>query len=331
MSQVAQKTNHSGKKMRWVRSNRNLATESDQISLQSYLQEVAGVELLTKEKEFELAQAVQKGCQQARQDLAGANLRLVLSMARRYVGSGMSFLDLVQEGNLGLLEAVDKFDPEKGFRFSTYACWWIRQAITRAIANKGRTVRLPVHIHDVVQKYSRLTEGKSNLTSQDDKFSEISQELFPVCQETLRRKLSRSLKRSVEANDGEYVARLEELQSESMRRLRTVLLIAQDPVSLETPLGNDGQETNLGQMLPNSDCEMTRYLRGQEWDWLMSHLSGRELDVLRQRYGLEGATPRTLNDLAEEMGVSRESVRQVEVKALKKLRSVLLKDGGWNN
>lgn len=323
MSQVAQRSNNSGKKMRWVRSSRNLSAESDQISLQSYLQEVASVELLTKEKEFELAQGVQNGDQQARQELAGANLRLVLSMARRYVGSGMSFLDLVQEGNLGLLEAVDKFDPSKGFRFSTYACWWIRQAITRAIANKGRTVRLPVHIHDVVQKYSRMTESKATSNS----FAEITQELFPIDQETLRRKLSRSLKRPVEANDGEYVARVQELQGESMRRLRTVLLIAQEPVSLETPLGHDGQESNLGSMLPTSDCEMAAHLRAQEWDWLMSHLNEKELDILRQRYGLEGAQPRTLNELAEEIGVSRESVRQVEVKALKKLRSVLLKDG----
>ncbi len=309
--------------MRWVRTNRNLSTESDQLSLQSYLQEVSGVELLTKEKEFALAEAVQNGDQQARKELAGANLRLVLSMARRYVGSGMSFLDLVQEGNLGLLEAVDKFDPHKGFRFSTYACWWIRQAITRAIANKARTVRLPVHIHDVVQKYSRLTEGKAN----ENSFAEISQELFPIDQDTLRRKLSRSLKRQVETQDKEYVTRFQELQGESMRRLRTVLLIAQEPVSLETPLGTDGQETSLGSMLPTSDCELAAHLRTQEWDWLMSHLNEKELDVLRQRYGLDGAQSRTLNELAEEMGVSRESVRQVEVKALKKLRSVLLKDG----
>jgi|EP01012_Entosiphon_sulcatum_P003079 RNA polymerase primary sigma factor len=321
MSQVAQRS--AGKKMRWVRTNRNLSTESDQLSLQSYLQEVSGVELLTKEKEFALAEAVQNGDQQARKELAGANLRLVLSMARRYVGSGMSFLDLVQEGNLGLLEAVDKFDPHKGFRFSTYACWWIRQAITRAIANKARTVRLPVHIHDVVQKYSRLTEGKAN----ENSFAEISQELFPIDQDTLRRKLSRSLKRQVETQDKEYVTRFQELQGESMRRLRTVLLIAQEPVSLETPLGTDGQETSLGSMLPTSDCELAAHLRTQEWDWLMSHLNEKELDVLRQRYGLDGAQSRTLNELAEEMGVSRESVRQVEVKALKKLRSVLLKDG----
>ena len=326
MSQVAQRSNTAAKKLRWVRTSRNLATEADQISLQSYLQEVASVELLTKESEFELAEKVQSGDEQARQQLAQANLRLVLSMARRYIGSGMSFLDLVQEGNLGLLEAVDKFDPQKGFRFSTYACWWIRQAITRAIANKGRTVRLPVHIHDVVQKYSRLSSVQGEAS-----FEEISQELFPICGETLRRKLSRSLKRPVNENDGEYAVRFQELQGESMRRLRTVLSIAQEPISLETPLGNDGQETNLGSMLPNPDCEMARHLRTQEWDWMMSHLNGRELEVIRQRYGLEGATPRTLNDLAEEMGVSRESVRQVEVKALKKLREILLKDGRANN
>lgn len=327
MSQVAQRSNPNSKKqLRWVRANRNLAQEADQISLQSYLQEVSSVDLLTKEQEFELAQKARQGDRGARKQLAQANLRLVLSMARRYVGSGMAFLDLVQEGNLGLLEAVDKFDPSKGFRFSTYACWWIRQAITRAIANKGRTVRLPVHIHDVVQKYSRLTSGQGECS-----FEELSQELFPICQETLRRKLSRSLKRDVKEHEGEYQARLQELQGESMRRLRTVLSIAQEPVSLETPLGNDGQESSLGQILPHADCELSRHLMNQEWEWLMSHLSERELEVVRQRYGLEGVDPRTLNDLAEEMGVSRESVRQVEVKALKKLRGVVLKEGWASN
>lgn len=327
MSQVAQRSN-SPKKLRWVRTSRNLVSEADQISLQSYLQEVASVDLLTKEQEIELGKRVKEGDSAAREQLAQANLRLVLSMARRYVGSGLPFLDLVQEGNLGLLEAVDKFDPSKGFRFSTYACWWIRQAITRAIANKGRTVRLPVHIHEVVQKFSRMT---AHTGCSEGALEQASQELFPIDQETLRRKLSRSLRRPVDPQDREYQQRLRELQSDSMRRLRTVLSIAQEPVSLETPLGNDGQETSLGAMLPTGDCEMARYLRNQDWEWLMSHLNDRELSVVRQRYGLDGSEPRTLNELADAMGVSRESVRQVEVKALKKLREVLLKEGWASN
>lgn len=328
MGQVAHRSNAAPKKLRWVRTSRSLGAESDQISLQSYLHEVAKVDLLTKEKEMDLAVRVQQGDVQAREQLAEANLRLVLSMARRYVGSGMPFLDLVQEGNLGLLEAVEKFDPTKGFRFSTYACWWIRQAITRAIANKGRTVRLPVHIHEVVQKYGRMT---AHTGTYESGFEQASQELFPIDPDTLRRKLSRSLKRAVDPEDAEYQARMSELRGESMRRLRTVLSIAQEPVSLETPLGQDGQETNLGAMLPHTDCELSKYLRGQDWDWLMSHLTERELGVVRQRYGLDGAESRTLNELAEQMGVSRESVRQVEVKALKKLRDVLLKDGWTSN
>lgn len=304
-----------------------MTAEADQISLQSYLEEVSRVGLLSKEREVELALRVQQGDDNARAELAQANLRLVLSMARRYIGSGLAFLDLVQEGNLGLLEAVEKFDPSKGFRFSTYACWWIRQAITRAIANKGRTVRLPVHIHEVVQKFSRLTaQGQA-----ESRFQEISQELFPVDGETLRRKLSRSLKRDIREEDSEYRSRFQELQGESMRRLRTVLVMAQEPVSLETPLGQDGQETQLGAILPNQNCEMSHYLRHQEWDWLMSHLNERETFVVSHRYGLGGATARTLNELADEMGVSRESVRQIEVKALKKLREVLLRDGWANN
>lgn len=322
MGQVAQRK----RKLSWVKTSRSMTSEADQLSLQSYLKEVAEVELLTKEQEYDLAMRVRQGDAQAREHLAKANLRLVLSMARRYIGSGLSFLDLVQEGNLGLLEAVEKFDVEKGFRFSTYACWWIRQAITRAIANKGRTVRLPVHIHDIVQKYSRITEGTS-----DSSLEEVSQELFPVCEETTRRKLSRNLKREVGLHDQAYAKRIQELQGESMRRLQSVLAIAQEPVSLETPLGHDGQESNLGSMLPTPCCGLQEHFRHQEWDWLLSHLKGRELDVVRQRYGLEGCEPRTLNDLAEEMGVSRESVRQVEVKALKRLREVVLREGWASN
>lgn len=308
--------------MSWVRSSRSVAREADQISLQSYLHEVSGVDLLTPEQEVELARRVRRGEVEARNELARCNLRLVLSMARRYVGSGLPFLDLVQEGNLGLLEAVDKFDPERGFRFSTYACWWIRQAITRAIANKGRMVRLPVHIHDVVQKYSRMTENQG-----EEGLEEVTRELFPVCPETLQRKLARNLKRQVETEDPSYQHRLQELEGESMRRLRAILAIAQEPVSLETPLGGDSQDSNLGSTLPTPQCDLQQHFRDQEWDWLLSHLNEKELSVVRQRYGLEGCEPRTLNDLAAEMGVSRESVRQVEVKALKRLRELVLREG----
>ena len=322
MGQLAQRAK-APKKFSWAKSSRNLLSEADQISLQSYLQEVAQVQLLSKERELELAEGVQRGEAQARQELAQANLRLVLSMARRYIGSGMSFLDLVQEGNLGLLEAVDKFDPSKGFRFSTYACWWIRQAITRAIANKGRAVRLPVHIHDVVLKYNRLTQKGAS----ENDFQEISQELFPVCTDTLKRKMGRNLKREVGEQDQEFRQRFQELQGESMRRLRTVLTMAQEPVSLETPLGSESTDSSLGDLLPHGECELRSYLQTLEWDWLMSHLSTRELDVVRQRYGLGTSSPKTLNELAEVMGVSRESVRQVEVKALRKLREVVLSEG----
>jgi len=314
------------KKLSWARSSRTMAHESDQLSLQSYLREVAEVPLLTREQEFDLASRAKDGDLSARSELARANLRLVLSMARRYIGSGLSFLDLVQEGNLGLLEAVDKFDVARGFRFSTYACWWIRQAITRAIANKGRTVRLPVHMHDLVQKYSRLTQVGGGDEQQ------LCSELFPVEVEGVKRKLARSLKRNVDENDPVYIAKVSELQSDSLRRLRTVLLVAQEPVSLETPVGQDGQDTLLGSLLENGDCDLKKHFQSQEWDWLMSHLNERELMVLRQRFGLEGCDePKTLNELAEVMGVSRESVRQVEVKALKKLREIVLREGGLQN
>ena len=329
MAQLAQKKPQvaaRGKKLSWARSSRTMSHESDQLSLQSYLREVAEVPLLTREQEFDLASRAQQGDGEARSELARANLRLVLSMARRYIGSGMSFLDLVQEGNLGLLEAVDKFDAGRGFRFSTYACWWIRQAITRAIANKGRTVRLPVHMHDLVQKYARLTQS-----NQADE-QQICSELFPLEVDSVKRKLARSLKRDIAESDPAYQAKVAELQSESLRRLRTVLLVSQEPVSLETPVGQDGQDTMLGALLENADCDLKKHFYTQEWDWLMSHLNERELMVLRQRYGLEGCDePQTLNELAEVMGVSRESVRQVEVKALKKLREIVLRDGAFQN
>ncbi|CAM9670255.1 unnamed protein product, partial [Phaeothamnion confervicola] len=182
--------------------------------LSSYLSEVAFERLLTREEEIELAERISRGDEDARERLAKSNLRLVISMARRYLGSGMSFVDLIQEGNLGLLEAVAKFDASKGCRFSTYACWWIRQAITRALANKGRAVRLPVHIHDVVQKYSRLTSQASKERDAVVTLGEASRILFPVSEDEVR-----------------------------------ILTMAQEPVSLEAPVSHEVGESTLGDMI----------------------------------------------------------------------------------
>lgn len=312
------------RKNRLWRATRSVGKEADQISLTSYLAEVSRVPLLSREEELDLARRIAEGDAEAKNQLARANLRLVISMARRYLGSGMPFLDLIQEGNLGLLEAVSKFDAAKGCRFSTYACWWIRQAITRALANKGRTVRLPVHINDLLHKFSRLS-GREGRVSVE----EASQVLFPISDVKVSKKVSRSLKQSVGPQDPRVLDKVRTLQEESVRRLRSILTMAQEPVSLETPVGQEPGETVLGDLLPAQDCEFSKHLVRQEWSWLMSHLNERELRILQQRFGLDGLEERTLNELAEEYGVSREAIRQQEVKALKKLREVVQREG-WS-
>ena len=310
------------------RALRGLGKESDSLSLNAYLGEVYKVPLLTREDELSLAERVARGDAQARETLANSNLRLVISMARKYLGTGLSFQDLIQEGNLGLLEAVSKFDAAKGCRFSTYACWWIRQAITRALANKSRTIRLPVHINEIVQKYSRLSNRAMTAGHDPEVVNEASRELFPVSSEKVCRKLSRSLKRKVQAEDPRVADKIAKLEGEAVRRLRAILSIAQEPVSLETPVGgHESSELSLGDMLPSQGCEVTRSLERSDWGWLMSHLSEREQDILRKRFGLGDEDCRTLNELAEQFGVSREAIRQQEAKALKKLRAIIEREG----
>jgi RNA polymerase primary sigma factor len=296
--------------------------DSEHAIFTSYLSEVATVELLTREDELELGERCQRGDKTASDALIQANLRLVISMARRYRGRGLSFLDLIQEGNLGLLEAVGKFDPAKGCRFSTYACWWIRQAISRAIANKGRTVRLPVHLHEVVQKYNYMA-SRAALQNRSLPLGEAARELFPVSEERAAKKLTRSLKRQIEDMETECQDKVAELELDAARRLQVVLSMAQEPISLEAPVGYDHGETSLGDMLPSTDCEFGRHQAQHEWEWLLSHLNEKERRIINQRFGLGDEEVRTLNELAEAYGVSRETIRQTEIKAITRLRSVL--------
>ena len=254
-----------------------------------YLKEIGKIPLLKPHEEVELARRMNDGDELAKQRLVEANLRLVVSIAKRYVGRGMLFLDLIQEGNLGLIKAVEKFDYEKGFKFSTYATWWIRQAITRAIADQARTIRIPVHMVETINKLIRVSRQLLQELGRDPKPEEIAKEM--------------------------------EMTEE---KVREIMKIAQDPVSLETPIGEE-EDSHLGDFIPDDDApapaEAAAYslLKEQIEDVLCS-LNEREQKVLKLRFGLEDGRARTLEEVGKEFDVTRERIRQIEAKALRKLR-----------
>ncbi|MFO7160337.1 MAG: RNA polymerase sigma factor RpoD [[Clostridium] cellulosi] len=254
-----------------------------------YLKEIGRVPLLTSEEEIELARRMGNGDEEARKRLAEANLRLVVSIAKRYVGRGMQFLDLIQEGNLGLIKAVEKFDYTKGYKFSTYATWWIRQAITRAIADQARTIRIPVHMVETINKVVRV-----------------------------ERQLLQELGRQPQANE------IAQVMGMSVEKVREIMKVAQEPVSLETPIGEE-EDSHLGDFIPDEDAPAPAeaashiLLREQLGDVLHT-LTPREEKVLRLRFGLDDGRPRTLEEVGKEFNVTRERIRQIEAKALRKLR-----------
>ena len=254
-----------------------------------YLKEIGKVDLLSAEEEVALAERIEQGDREARRILSNANLRLVVSIAKRYVGRGMAFLDLIQEGNLGLLKAVEKFDCSKGFKFSTYATWWIRQAITRAIADQARTIRIPVHMVETINKIMRTTRSLTQELGRDPTTAEVAAKM--------------------------------EMTEE---RVIEILKIAQDPVSLETPIGEE-EDSHLGDFIPDEDAlapeEMASFmlLREQLFD-VLDTLTDRESKVLILRFGLQDGRPRTLEEVGEIFKVTRERIRQIEAKALRKLR-----------
>lgn len=254
-----------------------------------YLKDIGKVPLLSADEEFELAKKMQEGDEAAKKRLSEANLRLVVSIAKRYVGRGMLLLDLIQEGNLGLMKAVEKFDYEKGFKFSTYATWWIRQSITRAIADQARTIRIPVHM---VETINRLTRAQRLL------LQELGRE--PTVDE---------------------IAEKMEL---SVERVGEIMKISQDPVSLETPIGEE-EDSNLGQFIEDvktvtpAEHVAGNMLRKQLFS-VLDTLTPREEKVLRLRYGIDDGKPRTLEEVGKEFNVTRERIRQIEAKALRKLR-----------
>ena len=265
----------------------NSAKVNDPVRM--YLKEIGVVPLLSNEEEKELAIAVENGDLEAKQRLAEANLRLVVSIAKRYVGRGMQFLDLIQEGNMGLMKAVDKFDYSKGFKFSTYATWWIRQAITRAIADQARTIRIPVHMVETINK---LVREQRNL------LQELGQDPTP-----------------------EQIAERMDMTPD---KVREILKIAQEPVSLETPIGEE-DESHLGDFIEDEVIEnpvdyTTRVVLREQLDEVLDTLTDREENVLRLRFGLDDGKMRTLEDVGKVFNVTRERIRQIEAKALRKLR-----------
>ena len=265
----------------------NSAKVNDPVRM--YLKEIGVVPLLSNEEEKELAIAVENGDLEAKQRLAEANLRLVVSIAKRYVGRGMQFLDLIQEGNMGLMKAVDKFDYSKGFKFSTYATWWIRQAITRAIADQARTIRIPVHMVETINK---LVREQRNL------LQELGQDPTP-----------------------EQIAERMDMTPD---KVREILKIAQEPVSLETPLGEE-DDSHLGDFIEDEVIEnpvdyTTRVVLREQLDEVLDTLTDREENVLRLRFGLDDGKMRTLEDVGKVFNVTRERIRQIEAKALRKLR-----------
>lgn len=254
-----------------------------------YLREIGRVPLLTADEELALALRMEQGDQDAKKELAEANLRLVVSIARRYVGRGMSLLDLIQEGNLGLIKAVDKFDYTKGFKFSTYATWWIRQAITRAIADQARTIRIPVHMVETINKQIRVSRQLLQELGREPTVSEIAEEMG--------------------------------ISEEKVREIRK---IAQDPVSLETPIGEE-EDSHLGDFIPDEDAlapsDAAAYtMLKEQLDEVLGTLTEREEKVLKLRFGLEDGRTRTLEEVGGEFNVTRERIRQIEAKALRKLR-----------
>ena len=270
---------------------KSLASEGVSIDdpVKVYLKEIGAFPLLSLDEEIELAERIQKGDSRAKKRLAEANLRLVVSIAKRYVGRCMLFLDLIQEGNLGLIKAVEKFDHTKGFKFSTYATWWIRQAITRAIADQARTIRIPVHMVETINKVKKVQSQLLHKNGQEPSVEDLAAEL-----------------------------------DMPQDKVREILKVSQEPISLESPIGEE-EDSHLGDFIPDYDAPVpeeaaTHTLLREQLNEVLATLTPREAKVLSLRFGIEDGRPRTLEEVGKEFNVTRERIRQIEAKALRKLR-----------
>jgi len=255
-----------------------------------YLKEIGRIKLLTREQEIELAQGVDRGHRQSKEKLITSNLRLVVSIAKKYIGRGMSFLDLIQEGNKGLIRAVEKYDWTKGFKFSTYATWWIRQAITRALADQARTIRIPVHMVETMSKYNQARRHLTQELGRDPLAEEISAEM-----------------------------------NLDIDKIHLIQKISQDTISLETPVGEEGENSTLGEFIPDDKAKLpsdsaSLHLLQDQIRAILADLSPREQKILCLRFGLIDGIVRTLEEVGKEFGVTRERIRQIEFKALGKIR-----------
>jgi len=289
-----------------------------------YLKEIGRVELLKLEEEIELAQRIEAGDEEAKRKLTEANLRLVVSIAKKYVSKGMLFLDLIQEGNLGLIRAVEKFNYRKGYKFSTYATWWIKQAITRALADQARTIRIPVHMVETINRLLKVSRRLLQKLGRDPVVEEITQEMYPIDPEEVRREISEKWGCEIPLDSNLVQEAMEIRRQANVDKVREIIKISQEPISLETPIGEE-EDSHLGDFIEDQDAiapadAASSLLLKERMENVLGNLSKRERHVLQLRFGLSDGRARTLEEVGQEFGVTRERIRQIEAKALRKLR-----------
>lgn len=289
-----------------------------------YLREIGRVPLLNSADEISLAQRIENNDEIAKRALIEANLRLVVSIAKKYVSRGMLFLDLIQEGNMGLIRAVEKFNYRKGYKFSTYATWWIRQAITRSLADQARTIRIPVHMVETINRLIKVSRQLLQGLGRDPSVEEIAQYMYPVNKKEVVDQVSKQVNYELSSNDEVVQEEIRRRERTALERVREIIKIAQEPISLETPIGEE-DDSHLGDFIEDPEAiapaeAASGLLLKEKMEDFLENLSPREKKVLQLRFGLEDGRPRTLEEVGQEFGVTRERIRQIEAKALRKLR-----------